>query len=221
MDTFGINYDTILTYVQHHCPWALPYIQFILYCVPGFLFVFGWIADRLPAPNYQISEFSDATIAGKLDTKWFAPIDKLVKSGNQVIILLNYILSTRVYLLVYLIICALGRRMRKMSDAADRAKATLTKQGVPAPLCDLEQTHVNADDLTPDQIRKRARLLSTELTKAQTKDIRAVAAQRTTQFDKDAPLTKASTLPPVDAIIPVKAEATVPATTPAQETPQS
>lgn len=197
MNFYGIDYNTIFTYVQHHCPWALPYIQYILYAAPSVLFVVGWITDRLPDPGYQIEPFSDIEIAGKLSGPIFSVIDKVVTWSNQFVVLLNYLLSTRLYSWIYSFLCMISRRVKKTEQGGDSVKLPPQKE-LPTSLADLQSGKLNADNLTPEQIQARARLLSDELAKSSNKVLRSVTAQRAAQFDANKPAAPAPVTPEKD-----------------------
>lgn len=181
MNFYGIDYDTIFSYVQRHWPWALPYIQFIMYGIPVILFVSGKIASRMPVPGYQIDLFSDQALSGKLNARWFSAIDKLVQSGNQVIILVNFILSSRIYAAMYHILGALGNRVKKADAQSVLVNPALTKAEFSTATNSIDVA--TADNLTAEQIHARASFLSDQLAQANTKTLRDVAAQKAVQLD--------------------------------------
>lgn len=188
MDFYGIDYNTIFSYVQRHWPWALPYIQFLMYTIPVILFVSGKIANRMPPPGYQITPFSDAVLLGKLNSGWYSTIDRIVRIANQFVILTNFILTTRPYAALYHLLGALGDRVK-------RGGVIPVAVHVPLPSTDASETDdsrvVNADNLTAEQIQSRAKFLSEQLASASVKTLRNVAAQNVTQQDvSKAPIKK-------------------------------
>ena len=182
MDFYGIDYNTIFSYVKDHWPWALPYIQFIMYVTPFVLFASGKIANVMPTPGYQITLFSDATLSGKLNSRWFGVIDRFVQSGNQAIILMNFILSSRIYVVLYHILGALGNRVKKADAQSGLPKTIVSPMPQPKSNPD-EAPVVTADNLTAEQIQTRAKFLSDQLASANSKTLRNVAAQKVVQLD--------------------------------------
>ena len=181
MDFYGIDYNTIFSYVQRHWPWALPYIQFLMYSIPVVLFVSGKIANRMPPPGYQIMLFSDAALLGKLNTNWYNTIDRAVRFANQFVVLANFILTTRPYAAVYHILGALGNRVKKEPDGVSVSAHILPPI---ASHDDGDDAHVvTADNLTAEQIQSRAKFLSEQLASASVKTLRTVAAQKVVQLD--------------------------------------
>ena len=184
MDSFGIDYNTIFSYVHRHWPWALPYIQFIMYVTPFVLYASGKIADHMPIPGRQFTLFSDIDLYGKLNERWYRMVDKFVQSGNQVIILINFILKSRLYALAYHILCTLGNRVKKTDDVTPTPKIIVTPQPTPKVSHDPDDIPiVSPDNLTPEQIQTRSKFLSDQLTKASVKTLRTVAAQKVVQLD--------------------------------------
>lgn len=175
MDFFGIDYTTIIDWVQQHDPKAVPYLQFLLYVVPIILIVCGKIARHLPVPGYQIVLFSDTDIEGKFPNFLVNPINKLVKISNEFVIFLNFIFSTRPYKWFYTAMYKLGSRINKSEANLPPPPANLTS--LPIDNSDIPE-HVNADNLTPEEINIRTKLFVSELEKESAKTIRLLAAQR-------------------------------------------
>lgn len=120
----NMDWTPFVSYIEESFPGAMPYIHAIFIIIPVVGVILGFVLKILPKPGTVIGALTDDSLKGKLPESWFSKIDKPTQFINNLIVLMNWWLSTSIYRLFYQIVCYLAADFSK-SKPVDTTTTTV------------------------------------------------------------------------------------------------